>query len=88
MVAATLTRSVPRCSVIANPDFCLPGQRKKETRQQGTRDSENKRPNRHKILSSSVSSPAFDEEHAMPRYYFYLRDDFAPPHLSGAVFPK
>jgi hypothetical protein len=22
----------------------------------------------------------------MPRYYFYLRDDSAPPHLTGAVF--
>jgi hypothetical protein len=22
----------------------------------------------------------------MPTYYFYLRDESAPPHLSGAVF--
>ena len=28
----------------------------------------------------------FDEEHAMPRYYFYLREAAAPPHITGAVF--
>jgi hypothetical protein len=22
----------------------------------------------------------------MPRYYFYLREDSAPPHIAGAVF--
>jgi hypothetical protein len=22
----------------------------------------------------------------MPRYYFYLREDAAPPHITGAVF--
>jgi hypothetical protein len=29
---------------------------------------------------------SFDEEHAMPRYYFYLREAAAPPHITGAVF--
>jgi hypothetical protein len=27
-----------------------------------------------------------DEEHAMPRYYFYLREDAGPPNITGAVF--
>jgi hypothetical protein len=22
----------------------------------------------------------------MPRYYFYLREDSAPPHITGAIF--
>jgi hypothetical protein len=27
-----------------------------------------------------------DEEHAMPRYYFYLREDAGPPNITGLSF--
>jgi hypothetical protein len=26
-----------------------------------------------------------DEEHAVPRYYFYLREEAAPPHITGHI---
>lgn len=38
-------------------------------------------------LSGRARVFSFDEEHAMPRYYFYLREAAAPPHITGAVFP-
>jgi hypothetical protein len=31
---------------------------------------------------------SFDEERAMSRDHFYLRDDLAPPHLSGAILSE